>query len=206
MSKIYPGLVHLNGHLLAAVDVETTGTRPDYHEIVQIAVVPLDSDIWPLDGVSPFYTTMRPLYPERADLRSMNVHGIKLGELLEHAPDPGRVADLFLEWFQALDLPSGKRLVPMAHNWPFEAGFLEAWLGHEAFEEVFHGHPRDAMVYALALNDRAAFAGRPQPFPVVGLKAMSLALGISHERHHDALADCLAEAEVYRAMLVKDLF
>ena len=30
----------LHGNRLAAVDLETTGTTPGYHEIVQIAVVP----------------------------------------------------------------------------------------------------------------------------------------------------------------------
>jgi hypothetical protein len=56
--KVYPGLVHLNGHLLAAIDLETTGTRPGYHEIIQIACVPLDSDIKPLAGATPFYTVV----------------------------------------------------------------------------------------------------------------------------------------------------
>jgi len=204
--KVYPGLVHLNGNLLAAVDVETSGTDSGWHEIVQIAVVPLDNDIRPLAGVNPFYTTLRPLYPERADQRSMKVHRLSLVELLEHAPDPGRVADLFLEWFQALDLPANKSLVPLAHNWPFEAGFLRAWLGHKTFEEVFFGHARDAMTLALAMNDRAAFAGRPQPFPAVGLRAIGTRFGIANEKQHDALCDCLTEAEVYRAMLLKNLF
>ena len=44
MVKVYSGLVHLNGNLMAAVDLETTGTQPGYHEIIQIAVVPLDSE------------------------------------------------------------------------------------------------------------------------------------------------------------------
>ena len=64
-SIVYPGLVHLNGCLMAAVDLETTGTRPGYHEIIQIAVVPLDSDFKPLADVRPFYTLVKPNHPER---------------------------------------------------------------------------------------------------------------------------------------------
>jgi DNA polymerase III epsilon subunit-like protein len=61
MTKTYGGLVHLNGNLLASVDLETTGKRAGYHEPIQIAVVPLNSDLRPLDGVRPFYSTIKPL-------------------------------------------------------------------------------------------------------------------------------------------------
>jgi DNA polymerase III epsilon subunit-like protein len=57
------------------------------------------------------------------------------------------------------------------------------------------------MLYAIGLNDKAAFAGEPVPFPRVGLGAMSAKLGIVNTNPHDALADCLAEAKVYHALL-----
>ncbi len=59
---------------------------------------------------------------------------------------------------------------------------------------LFHSHARDGMLYAIALNDKAAFAGEPVPFPYVGLGAMCKKLGIINHNPHDALADCLAEA------------
>ena len=68
-SIVYPGLVHLNGCLMAAVDLETTGTQPGHHEIIQIAVVPLDSDFRPLASVRPFYTRVKPKHPERESAR-----------------------------------------------------------------------------------------------------------------------------------------
>ncbi|MBN2022375.1 MAG: hypothetical protein JW809_06230 [Pirellulales bacterium] len=44
------GLVHLNGNLLASIDLETTGLQAGHHEPIQIAVVPLNSGIRPLEG------------------------------------------------------------------------------------------------------------------------------------------------------------
>jgi DNA polymerase III epsilon subunit-like protein len=200
-SIIYPGLVHLNGCLMAAVDLETTGTRPGWHEIVQIAVVPLDSEFKPLADVRPFYTLIKPKHPERESEAAKQKHKIPMMELLLHAPESERVADWLFEWFVALKLPFKKCLIPLAHNWAFESSFLKAWLGVEQTDLIFHSHARDGMLYAISLNDKAAFAGEPAPFPRVGLGPMCAKLGLVNTNPHDALADCIAEAEVYHTLL-----
>lgn len=200
-SIVYPGLVHLNGCLMAAVDLETTGTRPGYHEIIQIAVVPLDSDFQPLPDVRPFYTLVKPKHPEWESLGAKHKHKIPMTELLLHAPESERVADWLFDWFLALKLPFKKCLVPLAHNWAFESSFLKAWLGVEQTDLIFHSHARDGMLYAIGLNDKAAFNGEPVPFPRVGLGAMCAKLNIVNTNPHDALADCLAEAAVYHRLL-----
>jgi DNA polymerase III epsilon subunit-like protein len=206
MVTTYSGLQHLNGNLLCALDCETSGTRPGFHEVIQLACVPLNSDIRPLEGVRPFYTTIRPSHPERWDRNSAYVHNIDRDDLLTHAPSSDRVQDMLIEWFEKLDLPIGKSLVPVVANWQFEAGFLGAWLGGDLFHKIFHSHARDVMLYAIALNDRAAFAGEKCPFNKVGLASLCNKLGVTNGNPHDALADCLAEAEVYRALLHLDLF
>jgi DNA polymerase III epsilon subunit-like protein len=202
MSKIYNGLVHLNGNVLVSIDLETTGLQAGYHEPIQIAALPLDADLRPLEGVRPFYTNIRPLYPERAESLTKHVHKLDLNELILHAPEPDRVADRFYEWFQKLDLPQSKNLVPLAHNWSFEFSFLRAWLGFDLQNEMFHGHVRDAMQFASNLNDRAAFRGEPQPFSSLSLTALCELLKIENQNPHDALADAIAEAELYRTMLL----
>lgn len=206
MSKVYPGMKHLYGNVLAAVDVETTGTRAGYHEIIQIAVVPLGNDIRPIEGVRPFYWPMRPLHPERADPQSMKVNKLDLAELAIHAPEPDKVQEFFMEWWGKLDLPVAKSLVPLAHNWSFESSFLKAWLGVDLANEIFHSHARDAMLTALWINDRASFEGEDQPFKHVGLRSLCRHFKVHNDNPHDALADCLAEAEVYRRMLTSNLY
>jgi DNA polymerase III epsilon subunit-like protein len=69
MTKTYSGLVYLNGNLLASIDLETTGLKAGFHEPIEIAVVPLNSDFRPLEGVRSFYTTTRPEFPERQQKR-----------------------------------------------------------------------------------------------------------------------------------------
>ena len=197
----YPGLLNLSGHLMAAIDLETTGTQPGHHEIIQIAIVPLDDDIKPLAGVRPFYTQIKPEHPERESVAAQQKHKIPMAELLLHAPESERVKDWLVEWFEGLRLPFKRCLVPLAHNWAFESSFLKAWLGVAMVDQIFHSHARDSMLYAIALNDRAICAGDKAPFDRVSLGSICKKLSIVNTNPHDALADCLAGAEVYRNLL-----
>ena len=189
MSTLYPSLLTLNGNLMAAVDVETTGREAGFHEIIQIAVQPLDAHLEPIKGLLPFYMNICPEHPQRNDPGAMRVHKIDLANLRQSGLDKWKVADLFDEWVQRLDLPYRKSLVPLAHNWAFEAGFLKDWLGLESFNQFFHPHPRDTMLLALSINDRAIFRGLAPLFPHLGLASICNRLGIPLLDHHDALAD-----------------
>ena len=202
MAKAYNSLVHLGGHLLAGVDVETTGTRAGYHEIIQIGIQPLNSDLRPMDDVRPFYMNMAPKHPERAEREATVVHGLDLYELQDTALSAEKVADLLDEWWTGLDLPFRKTLSPLAHNWAFECGHLKAWLGEACAHQFFHSFARDSMLYAAALNDRAAFMGEKQPFNNLRLGSLCKKFGIVNENPHDALADARAEGELYRALLL----
>lgn len=206
MTKVYSSFPHINGNLLAAVDLECTGLRAGYHEPIQIAVVPLDSDCKPLDGVRPFYTSIKPLWPQRAEATATTVHKLDIASLVNDGLHPDRVADLLVEWFDRLELPSNKSLIPLAHNWAYESSFLNAWLGESLRDRLFFGHARDAMLLALALNDRSFFRGEKAPFNSVSLTSMCNKFSIVNQRPHDALADALAEAEVYRHLMKLEIF
>lgn len=201
---IYSAFPHLNGNLLAAVDFETTGAIPGYHEPVQIAVLPLDSECRPLEGVRPFYSLIQPQFPERADPVSMGVHKLSFQEL-EEAPHPSKVADWLIEWFDRLDMPIERNIVPLAANWPFECGFLLSWLGEPLMRKLFSPLYRDVMVLALGINDRSFFAAEKCTFNRVGLKHLCDHFGVVNQKPHDALSDCLAEAEVYRHLVTMGL-
>jgi DNA polymerase III epsilon subunit-like protein len=201
MSKYHDSLPHLNGNILCAVDLETTGRMPGYHEIIQIAVQPLDSKMEPMSGVRPFYTTIAPEYMERAEGAATAVHGLDLPTLKLTSLDQWKVADLFDEWFQSLELPFRKSIVPLAHNWAFEAGFLKSWLGIECMGSMFHPHPRDSMLLAIAINDRSMMRGDPAVYPSVSLTAMCKQLGITTIKAHDALSDALAESKLYQMLM-----
>jgi DNA polymerase III epsilon subunit-like protein len=201
---MYHTLEWLNGNVLATVDVETTGRLPAYHEIIQIAVLPIDANFEPFPGVLPFYTNIAPEYPERSEIGATMVHGIDLAKLKAESLDRWRVADLFDEWFQSLKLPLHKKLVPLAHNWPFESGFLKDWLGTETMDALFHPYARDSMQLTIALNDIASMRGLSVPFDKINLVHLCKRFAIPLDHAHNALEDAIATAKLYKILISQD--
>src|SRR5208282_148413 len=101
--KTYSSLVSCNGNLLASIDLETTGTQPGFHEIIQIAIVPLNSDIRPNNDLPVFYQNIKPKRPERASQGATAKHGISINDLLLEAPCSEKVEDMLVEWFDRLE-------------------------------------------------------------------------------------------------------
>lgn len=206
MTTTYPGLVTLNGNLLCSIDYETTGLRDGYHEVIQVALVPVDSHLNPLKDVRPFYTNVKPEFPERQEIEVADVHALQMEDLILQAPEQETVKDMLYSWFKNLDLPLGKKMIPLAHNWSFEARFSYEWLGVDMMSEIFHPHARDAMQLALAINDRAALRGMELPFARVGLGSLCNRLKIHNPYAHDALYDAFAEIEVYKRLLMIEVY
>lgn len=193
-------LVTLRENVLAAIDVETTGRDPGWNEVIQVAVVPLDCNIKPAE--SPFYMNIRPDHPERMAPEAIDTHGITLEEL-ENWPSKQAVAEQLWEWFQKLNLVPGKRLIPLAHNCQFDVPFIQSWLGLDQFYEVFGYPTRDTQSLITGMQDKAAFKGSPIPFNRASLSEACKAVGVQLDGAHDALADALATAALYRALLAR---
>lgn len=203
MAENTNGLVTMNGNILSVVDTETTGLIPGYHEIVQIAIVPLNSDFDPLPGVSPFYMNIKPDFPDRADPIAMRVNGLKL-DVLKKCPDRWQVADALNDWFNELNLPMYKKLIYLTQNAPFDIPFLRFWLGEKGFDQFFHRRGRDTMFTANAINDRASYRCQEIPFPTTSLESICNKFGICNDGAHDALSDCLRTGKAYREMMRMD--
>lgn len=200
---------HNNCNVMAAVDIETTGFDCDLHEIVQIAVLILDHNFLPNKTVLPFYINMIPEHPEYYENDAQAVSKIKLADLVKSGFDQIRGSDLFIEWFEKLDMPYTKygtrgKLVPLGQNYQFDRGFIAKWLGPKTYEFIFHHGYRDTMISAHFVNDRQAFAGQSVLYPKVDLSYLASCLEYKRQRAHDALQDCITTAEVYRRMLMKN--
>lgn len=194
---------HLNGHLLAAIDIETTGVIVGKHDILQLCVLPLGPDLKPSKLLMPFNMRFQPKHPEDADQAALAVSKTKLIDAIRFGCDPWSAVDRFGEWFQKLKLPEKKKIVPLGHNFSgIDKPMIMDWLGGPlSYDEFFRSDHRDTMTAALFTNDQAELVSEPIPFPKYNLPYLANILGVSHESAHDALGDCLTTAEVYRRML-----
>ena len=210
-------IAHLNGNLIASIDVETTGFTPGYHDVIQVAVLILDSDLKPDKRVMPFYMEMKPKRIENIDRDAMHITRLNLAHLVQRAVDPFDGADFFGDWFEKLKtqtrthpplLPEGKKLIPLAQNWVFDRGFMIDWLGELNFNYLFHPWYRDTLPVAQFLNDE--YASKPEcasmshkvPFPKSNLGYICSQLQVKNQKAHDALQDVIATAECYRRMVI----
>jgi len=200
------GLENLNGNVLCAIDTETTGLKAGFHDVIEVAIVPLDTNLDIMQEVPPFHMILQPKRPERITAEAMKVNGFSLDQLMIEGMDPWRAADLFDSWFQRLKLAPGKKISPLGKNWPFDKGFIEDWVGPETFNQCFHYHYRDVGPVALFMNDRAEFQTPGKfPFPKTSLQYVATTLGIETDRAHRALEDAVVTAKVYKKMMTMKL-
>jgi len=200
-----PGLLTLNSNLLVVVDIITTGIKPKYHDLIQICVLPLNSELNPHKGILPFYTNLQPKRPDNIDSEDFNRYYLNLEKLLKIMSggiDAYRAADLFEEWYQKINLKYGKKLSVLSHDWTHKKEFLIDWLGPVNFESYFDYRYRDLIPAALFANDRAEFMMEQIPYPKTNLAHLCSQTKTEHEnRMTDLLLNCVAMAECYRRML-----
>ncbi len=194
-------LQNLNDNILCAVDVETTGFKPGFHDMIQIAVIPLNRDLEPDKKTQPFITDLIPRRPENADSEAMRINRMKFCQIMVNGLDPDRAPDLFDEWFDRLKLYHGKKIMALACNWPFDKSFIQEWLGHIGFDRCFSPIFRDVQAVATAQNDRAGWLGQDFPYPKVKLSYLCSQLGVEHGTAHDAVDDAVATARVYKRLI-----
>jgi len=190
------------GNLLCAIDTETTGLDDRNHEIIELAIIPLGYDLetHPHHGVVKL--NMRPDNIENIEPESLTVTGKTLEERLTSGLDKGVALDALYEWYDGLHLDKNSRIIPVAHNWVFDRGFLIEWIGLKGYETMFSHQPRDTMAMANTLNDRAWWREEDLPFPRLKLRECCTSAGIiMHSKAHSALDDANLCKQLYKYMI-----
>lgn len=194
-------LDNLNSNRLCSIDVETTGFVAGFHDVVQVAIIPLNFDLDPDPQMFPFLLDIIPKRPDNIDETAMRINRMKLCDIMVRGVDPYRAQDLFLEWFERLRLGYRKRIAPLGCNYAFDKTFLIDWLGPQTYELCFDHNVRDVSITATYRNDRAGWAGNDFPYPHVNLGGLCNTMRIERTRAHDATDDATVTALVYKRLI-----
>lgn len=176
-----------DGHLLA-VDVETTGLKPDKHQLVSIGWVPVTDRVIDLSGAG-YYVLQGASVGDSA-----TVHGVTDDDIARDGVDPAVALDAFLHAIE------GRYL--LAHFAQMETGFLGSL--HRRVTGKSWRLREDEVVDTFALERR--HMERMSTYPRgedLRLARVRSRYNLPDYANHNALTDALACAELYLALTAK---
>lgn len=199
-------LVHVNNNIVCSLDVETTGLNPTYHEIIQLAIIPLDNWLEPRKDLPLLDLIIKPQHIHRIDEEAMTVNKIRLNDIIQKGIPTETAKMLFEHWYKKLRLQENKRIMPLGFNCAgFDLPFIREWLGFTMAGEHFHGFCRDVLQAVNYLNDVADFHAEEVPFPKLKLRDVANRVGIEVETVHDAVYDSYICQQTYKRLLSHQL-
>ncbi len=178
-------------NIFAAIDLETTGLEPGWHEVLEIAIVPLNPNFTISTEIPEFSCRIRAEHPERVDPKAIAVNKLNPSEGEE-------IADVRAELVQWALENGITSITPLAHNLKFDLDFMNS--AFPEFSRIFTHHGRDSMRLALSMNDVFQMQEADLRFGSVSLRSLKLALGVDGEVQHHALEDAKDAAHVYRRL------
>lgn len=178
-------------HNLAFVDVETTGTNPQVHEIIEIAgiiarQVPQEGKGSKLEVIEEFEYKIKPERLEVAEPQALRINGYNDADWL-FAPG---ASEIFPKLGEKL-----KDTVMVGQNVNFDWSFVNATFDRLKIKNPMHYHKIDIMpiFFAKTYHD-----------PKVqwyNLASILEYFGLKNEKAHTALADIKATFEAYKKLL-----
>jgi len=202
-------LLNLNGNLLVALEILTTGITPKYDDIFEICVLPLNSFFDAHKGILPFYCLLKPKRPENIDPQSLlKVRKWGFREKVLKACTDGidayQAADMFDRWFDKINFAHNKKLSIICYNWIDKKPFIVDWLGQKYFDMYFDYRYRDPLPVGIFFNDHVDFRKGETflPFPKLDFQYMTLCTKTDHDnRTRDTMITCYALADMYKKMI-----
>lgn len=198
---------HWNSSYLTSVAIKTTGPDPLIHEIYQIALIPLNSDLTLKREKMPFFIDIS--IDNIQDIHPSVYRGSKKAAILkaiEHGHDQFTALDLLEKWIARLEMKptkygSPRQLIPLAFNYPTIYAFLHRWLTPEVYRIWFHWQFRDVLATSGFFNDLKGAKAEYVKFNKIDFKWICSCVGVSLSSRPSALEIAKAQAESYRKLV-----
>lgn len=179
----------MKGKRLAFVDIETTGTDPLKHEIIEIGcLVARQNDDGTFASVDEFEVKVKPEHIETAEPAALRINGYDEGQWL--------FAHTLEEALKLLAQKVGEDATMVAHNITFDYSFLVNAHSRLGLSDPFF-HKYDTLTMALMKFKDEEDVQR------LSLRALCERFGVKNEKAHTALADVRATFEVFKKLVAK---
>ncbi len=178
-------------HNLAFIDTETTGTDPEKHEIIELAVIIAKQVERPgkgpkLEIITEKEWKIKPEHLETAEEQALRVNGYNEVDWMFASPLKG-VMEEFAKLTESCTFVS--------HNLTFDYNFVAKAFEKTGVENRMHYGKLDTISIAFARLYDAPLADR------FSLRALCELLKVDNTKAHTALADTRALVEVYRKLM-----
>lgn len=194
-------LIHLNNNILCAMRTRISGPIPRYHDLVEICILPINSQWKPSTCIVPFSVKIQPKRKENIDYKSCPLSKEAILNICETGMDAYVAADRFDEWMTKLNLNSEKKIVLLCHDWVLDREFIIDWLGVESFNQFIDNRVRDIGIISLYANDKADFHAEPALYAKTHFSYIANSVGIQGMRSKDCMEESLTLIEIYKRML-----
>lgn len=178
-------------HNLAFIDTETTGTNPDRHEIIELAViiarqVPREGKGPKLEIVEECEWKIKMEHPEKAEEQALRVNGYNEVDWM-FALERKKVMEEFAKKTQSCSFVS--------HNLVFDYAFVSKAFEETGVDNRMHYAKIDTISLAFA---RLYDAPQADKF---SLRSLCGLLKVENAKAHTALADTRALVQVYKKLM-----
>ena len=191
--------IHWNGSVCCAIAIETTGPEPGFHDLVNFALLPLDSQFEVSKEISLVDIMIQEKRPENTPEK---FNRQRLARIKTHGIDPYRSAEHFIEWFDKLGLPLNKKILPLSFQWSKVQPFLIDWLGFLNYNHIFSTKIRDISTACHYENDIDDARVEQIRFPKDTLTYICNCLNVNRIRPHEAIQDTYAITQCYQRMVL----
>lgn len=190
--------MHWNGSVCCVIAIETTGPIPGFHDLVNFSLLPLDSQFEVSKQIGLIDILMQERRPENTPEKYDRK---KLAKIKIHGLDPHESSEYFAEWFDKLELPYNKKILPLAFKWNNIQPFLIDWLGELNYKHIFSEKIRDLSVACHYENDRADSKVEQIEFPKDTLSYICNCLKVERLKPRESIQDASCIAQCYQKLM-----
>lgn len=200
-----PEAIHLLHHTPCALEVRTTGPLHNFHDIWEIAIIPLTHGFQPDKRVLPFHVLVKPRRPNNADFTKFKLEDRT--NLVKFGMDAYDAIYSFERWSRSFPRNLNKRFIPVTYDWAFVRPFIMDLFGANevgtpyAWDFFIPELARDLRIVANYFDDLAWFNSEPYPIKrPEQFGNLCTQMKVTWRTPHDALSTALATMECYAKM------